>query len=472
MSSPNSPPPLPLGPDPEPHTIAVDNNSVVAETTGDSPPEELICSTTTTASSSLSSPSDQLPSPAPPDIPISWPPDGNLSSEWISSLISAFDWSSRHVAPCRFDSILPVPVFDALVLAASKLLHKEPNCVSIGDFNSESTVVVVGDVHGQLHDVLLLFREAGFPSENRYFVFNGDYVDRGAWGLETFLILLAWKVFMPHRMFLLRGNHESKYCTSVYGFEKEVLAKYGDKGKHAYRKCLGCFEGLPLASIIAGRVYTAHGGLFRSNPPVTTTPSKRSKRKKNQKVNVNREASCLALGSFEELSKARRSVLDPPWEGHNLIPGDVLWSDPTMKPGLSPNKERGIGLLWGPDCTENFLKRFDLKLIIRSHEGPDAREKRSGLGQMDEGYTIDHVTESGKLITVFSAPDYPQFQATEERYKNKGAYIVLKPPNFDDPEFHSFEAVTPRPQVNAYYDFVDVIDSDEDLDLASMANND
>lgn len=49
-------------------------------------------------------------------------------------------------------------------------------------------------------------------------------------------------------------------------------------------------------------------------------------------------------------------------------------------------------------------------MVIRSHEGPDAREKRPGLGGMDEGYTIDHVVESGKLITLFSAPDYPQFQ--------------------------------------------------------------
>jgi serine/threonine-protein phosphatase 5 len=50
------------------------------------------------------------------------------------------------------------------------------------------------------------------------------------------------------------------------------------------------------------------------------------------------------------------------------------------------------------------------QLIIRSHEGPDAREKRDGFEGMDEGYTIDHIVESGKLITVFSAPDYPQFQ--------------------------------------------------------------
>lgn len=167
---------------------------------------------------------------------------------------------------------------------------------------------------------------------------------------------------MPDRVFLLRGNHESKYCTSLYGFEKEVLTKYGDKGKHVYRKCLMCFEGLPLASIISGRVYTAHGGLFRS--PVLP---KRTRGKKNRRrvplLEPEPEPSSLKLGTLEELKQARRSVLDPPWEGSNLIPGDVLWSDPSMTPGLSPNQVRGIGLLWGPDCTEDFLKKFQLKVM-------------------------------------------------------------------------------------------------------------
>ncbi|WOG97481.1 hypothetical protein DCAR_0416821 [Daucus carota subsp. sativus] len=416
--------------------------------------------------SSSSSDGDNLISPSPPaQIPISWP--GTLTLDWILNLISVFEWASRNLPPSELPSVLPVKVFDSLVLTASKVLHKEPNCVRIDECGDGTSVVVVGDVHGQLHDVLFLFREAGFPDENRVYVFNGDYVDRGAWGLETFLLLLAWKVFLPHRVYLLRGNHESKYCTSVYGFEKEVMAKYGGNGKHVYRKCLGCFEGLPLASIIAGSVYTAHGGLFRGTP---VTPSKRAK-KKTRKIIINPESNSLYLGSLEELSKARRSVLDPPWEGANLIPGDVLWSDPSMTPGLSPNNERGIGLLWGPDCTEEFLKKFGFKLIIRSHEGPDAREKRPGLGGMDEGYTIDHVVESGKLITLFSAPDYPQFQATEERYKNKGAYIVLEPPYFDTPVFHSFEAVSPRPKASPYYDFEFVIDSDEELDLASMVTS-
>lgn len=163
-------------------------------------------------------------------------------------------------------------------------------------------------------------------------------------------------------MFLLRGNHESKYCTSVYGFENEVLAKYGDQGKQVYRKCLRCFEDLPLASVIADSVYTAHGGLFRS---INVTPSKRSKGKKGRRIVTNVETS-LKLGSMEELSKARRTVLDPPWEGLNLIPGDVLWSDPSLALGLSPNKERGIGLMWGPDCTEEFLKKNQFKVCYLS----------------------------------------------------------------------------------------------------------
>ncbi|KMT08695.1 hypothetical protein BVRB_6g139680 [Beta vulgaris subsp. vulgaris] len=408
-----------------------------------------------------------------PHFPIEWPEDGTLTLDWVMNLMSSFDWASRNLAPTDLPNVLPVAAFDKLILCGSKILHKEPNCVKIDDVSDDSKVVVVGDVHGQLHDVLFLLNHAGFPSLNRFYVFNGDYVDRGAWGLETYLLLLAWKIYLPNRVYLLRGNHESRYCTGVYGFEKEVMIKYGGQGKHVYRKCLGCFEGLPLTTVIAGCVYTAHGGLFRS---VSATPSKRNKgKKRNRKISINTDGTSdgkLSLGSFEELSKARRSVLDPPWEGANLIPGDVLWSDPSMNPGLSPNMERGIGLLWGPDCTENFLKKYNLKLIIRSHEGPDAREKRPGLGGMDQGYTIDHVVESGKLITLFSAPDYPQFQASsEERHNNRGAYVVLEPPNFDAPVFHSFEAVSPRPKANPYYDFEEVIDSDGELDLASMVSS-
>ncbi|KAJ7950449.1 Serine/threonine-protein phosphatase [Quillaja saponaria] len=398
--------------------------------------------------------SSSAPHPPPQlKLPVSWPANRKLDLDWIQNLMACLDWSSRNLTPVQFPVVLPVNVLESLILCASEMLQKEPNCLKIdpshpnsnSDVDQIYNIIVVGDIHGQLHDLLFLLQDAGYPSPNSIFVFNGDYVDRGAWGLETFLLLLALKVFMPYNIYLLRGSHESKFYTTTYGFEKEVLAKYGDKGKQVYQKCLKCFANLPLASIIAGCVYTTHGGLFRSEALLPS--EKRPKGRKNRKIIFNCDSNSLSLGSLEELLKARRLLPDPPSEGPNFILGDVLWSDPLATPSLSSNKKRGVGLFWGPNCTEEFLEKHNLKLIIRSHEGPDAREKRDGFAGMDEGYTIDHSVKSGKLITVFSAPDYPQFQATEHRYNNKGAYVVLKPPNFDIPEFHSFEAVTPRPQV-------------------------
>lgn len=53
-----------------------------------------------------------------------------------------------------------------------------------------------------------------------------------------------------------------------------------------------------------------------------------------------------------------------------------------------------------------------LQLIIRSHEGSDVREKQQNPDRMDEGYTIDHAVESGKLVTLFSSPNCLQSQVT------------------------------------------------------------
>ena len=64
------------------------------------------------------------------------------------------------------------------------------------------------------------------PSSDRLYIFNGDYVDRGAWGVETLVLLAAWKAALPHNVVLLRGNHEARFCTTYYGFQAELAAKY------------------------------------------------------------------------------------------------------------------------------------------------------------------------------------------------------------------------------------------------------
>jgi len=59
------------------------------------------------------------------------------------------------------------------------------------------------------------------------------------------------------------------------------------------------------------------------------------------------------------------------------------------------------------------------------------------------------IASGGQLVTLFSAPDYPQFMAEgEERYRNKGAVLHLRPPHYATPLVESFEAVLPRPPVS------------------------
>ena len=127
-----------------------------------------------------------------------------------------------------------------------------------------SPVIVCGDVHGQFFDVLELFKQGG-EIPHRSYVFMGDFVDRGRHSVETLQLLLCYKARYPECITLLRGNHECRQVTQVYGFYDECFRKYGSA--NAWKYCTEVFDYFALAAVIDSKVLCVHGGL---SPRIST----------------------------------------------------------------------------------------------------------------------------------------------------------------------------------------------------------
>ena len=71
---------------------------------------------------------------------------------------------------------------------AREILAKESNVQEV-----KCPVTVCGDVHGQFHDLMELFKIGGKAPDTNY-LFMGDYVDRGYHSVETVSLLVTLKV--------------------------------------------------------------------------------------------------------------------------------------------------------------------------------------------------------------------------------------------------------------------------------------
>jgi len=118
-------------------------------------------------------------------------------------------------------------------------------------------VCFIGDIHGSIHSLLrnlLRLQKLGYLDDNFkikdpdfYLIFNGDFVDRGRYGAEVWYTILFLKLINWDRVFLLRGNHETKKISSGYGFKNEIAKKYGVVEDNAFNILLSLYELLPFA---------------------------------------------------------------------------------------------------------------------------------------------------------------------------------------------------------------------------------
>ncbi|KAI2165160.1 serine/threonine protein phosphatase Pzh1 [Ophidiomyces ophidiicola] len=236
----------------------------------------------------------------------------------------------------------------AICAAAREILLAQPALLELS-----APAKIVGDVHGQYTDLIRLFEMCGFPPASNY-LFLGDYVDRGKQSLETILLLLCYKLKYPENFFLLRGNHECANVTRVYGFYDECKRRCNIK---IWKTFVDTFNCLPIAAIVAGKIFCVHGGL---------SPS---------------------LSRMDDIRGIARPTDVP---DYGLL-NDLLWSDPAdMEEDWEPN-ERGVSYCFGKKVIMDFLTRHDFDLVCRAHM------------VVEDGYEFfsDRI-----LVTVFSAPNY------------------------------------------------------------------
>jgi len=270
----------------------------------------------------------------------------------VTAILS--DWRSGS-------ALLTEDIIRLILRRVRPILMAQPMLVRV-----EAPVNVCGDIHGQITDLVEIFKAGGLPPESRY-LFLGDYVDRGRYGCEVISVLLGLKVLYPKRIYVLRGNHETDSICRVYGFFDEVKRRFNVR---LFKEFTDVFNCLPIAALIEDIALCMHGGL---------SPE---------------------LHHLRQIEQVCRPLVVPD-EG---LACDLLWSDPEEGVrGWQPS-ERGVSFIFGEEVVRRLCDALKIDIILRAHQ------------VVDEGYSF---FAGRRLVTIFSASNYCG------EFTNSGAMMVM-----------------------------------------------
>lgn len=304
---------------------------------------------------------------------------GRQASIATSSVLEQLPQHQRDMLALKFLDMYKDPVKYAAYLASEefaqdiiKLCDKakpvyegESRCLFL-----ESPCYVFGDTHGNLEDL-------HFFSDNIWrlglnlcagrFLFLGDYVDRGMSSLEVVTYLIALKLLYPEKVFMLRGNHETR---DVNGWEehyeeRSFLRQCKDRfgtavGEQVWEELNQVFDRLPLAAIIDKELFCIHGGIPR---PIPGSPPGASR-----------------IEMLQRISPV--SGINPPYEHEDedtrQMASECIWSDPAGEDqeesgelgpdGFGESPRGGGTVCFGNKAIDDFLQQHQLSYIIRAHE--------------------------------------------------------------------------------------------------------
>jgi diadenosine tetraphosphatase ApaH/serine/threonine PP2A family protein phosphatase len=242
------------------------------------------------------------------------------------------------------------------------VLEREPRVVYL-----QSPCYIFGDIHGNLED-LHFFSDniwrLGMSLTAGNFLFLGDYVDRGLSCLEVLAYLMAMKLQLPHKVYLLRGNHETR---DVNGWEEhygersfiwQCRSRFGDDiGYRIWEACNQVFDRLPLAAVVDQDIFCVHGGIPR---PISLSTTRIQ----------------------DILNVPKVAGINPPYEheddAYQQVASDCIWSDPASaeqeahsvdpNTGFGESLRGGGAICFGNKAVTDFLQQQGFSYIMRAHE--------------------------------------------------------------------------------------------------------